>query len=174
MRVVNRIVAALVALATLVGGILVAVEIVVAGFGRRPWVVPYDRWYRSARLRSWESAPPRWIFIALVATGLLLLFLQLARGRPSTLPLTAGGAPADLGRRSLERSLTRTATGVDGVSGAKVKVGAEQAEVAATTNRRQAGDLQSRLAAALDDRVKSLGLARPPAVRVKVSARGDR
>jgi hypothetical protein len=173
-RVANRIVAALLALALLVGGILVAVEIVVAGFGRRPWVVPYDHWYRSARLRSWESAPPRWIFIGLVVAGLVLLFLQLARRRPTVLPLAAGGAPADLGRRSLERSLGRTAAGVDGVAGAKVKVGPERAEVAATTNRRQAGDIQPRLAAALDERVRSLGLARPPTVRVKVSTRGDR
>jgi hypothetical protein len=63
---------------------------------------------------------------------------------------------------------------VDGVAAAKVKVGPERAEVAATTNRRQAGDIQPRLAAALDERVRSLGLARPPTVRVKVSTRGDR
>lgn len=174
MRVANRVVAAVLALALLVGGLLVAVEIVVAGFDHRPWVLPHDRWYRSARLRSWEAAPPRWIFISLVAAGLVLLFLQLARRRPSALPLSAGVAPADLGRRSLERSLSRSATGVDGVSGAKVKVGEGRAEVVATTNRRQAGDLQPRLADTIERRVQSLGLAQPPVVRVKVTTRTDR
>lgn len=174
MRVANRAVAALLALALLVGGLLVAVEIVVAGFGRRPWVVPHDRWYRSARLRTWESAQPRWIFVALVVAGLGLLFLQLARQRPSALPLAPGAAPADINRRSLERSLRRTAVDVEGVSAATVKIGQERAEVAATTNRRQAGDIQPRVAEAVERRVQSLGLARSPAVRVKLSTRGDR
>jgi hypothetical protein len=173
MRVANRVVSALLALALLVGGLLVAVEIVVAGFDRRPWVLPHDRWYRDARLRSWESAPVRWLFISLVAAGLLLLFLQLARRRPTVLPLAPGGAPADLGRRSLERSLVRAASDVDGVAAAKVKVGEERAEVVATTNRRQAGDLQPRVAGALERRMHDLGLARPPAVRVKVHTRSD-
>lgn len=174
MRLANRVLAALLALALLAGGLLVAVEIVVAGFDRRPWVIPHDRWYRSARLRSWDSAPPRWIFIALVASGLLLLFLQLARRRPAALPLAPGGAPADLGRRSLERSLVRTASDVDGVAAAKAKVDEQRAEVVATTNRRQAGDLQPRVANALEGRMHALGLARPPAVRVKVHTRSDR
>lgn len=174
MRVANRVVAALLALAVLVGGLLVAVEIVVAGFDRRPWVLRHDEWYRSARLRSWDSAPPRWIFIGLVAAGLLLLFLQLARRRPVALPLCPGAAPADLGRRSLERSLVRTASEVDGVAAAKVKVDEQRAEVVATTNRRQAGDLQPRIANAIERRLHALGLARPPAVRVKVNTRSDR
>ncbi len=174
MRIANRVVAALLALGLLVGGLLVAVEIVVAGFDRRPWVLPHDEWYRSARLRSWESAPPRWIFIALVAAGLLLLFLQLARRRPVALPLSPGAAPADLGRRSLERSLVRTASEVDGVAAAKVKVDEQRADVVARTNRRQAGDLQPRVADALERRMNTLGLARPPKVRVKVNTRGDR
>ncbi len=174
MRVINRLVAALLALALLVGGLLVAVEIVVAGFGHRPWVLPHDHWYRSARLRSWESAPPRWTFISLVAAGVVPLFLQVARRRPTALALATGATPADLGRRSLERSLSRVATEVDGVSAARVKVDGERAEVAAVTNRRQAGDLQPRLAATLEHRLQTFGLARPPAVHVKVSTRADR
>lgn len=174
MRVANRIVAALLGLALLVGGLLVAVEIVVAGFDRQPWVLPHDRWYRSLRLNAWESDPSRWTFIALLAAGLLLLFLQLARRRPAVLPLVAGAVPADLGRRSLERSLARTASDVDGVAAARVTVGEDRAEVVATTNRRQAGDLQARVAAVVERRMQSLGLARPPGVRVKVQTRGDR
>jgi hypothetical protein len=170
-RIVNRVLAAVLALALLVGGLLVAVEIVVAGFDRTPWVVPHDQWYRSARARSWNSAPPRWIFIGLVVAGLALLLLQLARRRPTTLELTPAAVPADLGRRSLERALVREASRVDGVAGAKVKVDGAKAEVVATTNRRQTGELQPRVVEALDRRVGSLGLARPPAVRVKVHSR---
>lgn len=174
MRVVNRALAAVLALALLVGGLLVAVEIVVAGFDRAPWVLPHDQWYRSARTRTWDSAPPRWIFIGLVVAGLVLLALQFARRRPAALPLTPAAVPADVGRRSLERALTREATRVDGVATARTRVDGTRADVVATTHRRQPGDLQPRVAAALDRRLTSLGLARAPAVRVRLHARSER
>lgn len=174
MRIANRVVAAVLALGLMVGGLLVAVEIVVAGFDRRPWVLPHDSWYTSARVRSWESAPPRWIFIGLVAAGLLLLVLQLARRRPTALALTPGAVPAEIGRRSLEKSLVREASSIDGVTAAKAKIGKGRAEVVASSNRRQTDDLKPRITQALDRRMETLGLARPPTVRVKVNGRGDR
>jgi uncharacterized protein DUF6286 len=173
-RIANRVLAAVVALALLVGGLLVAVEIVVAGFDRRPWVLPHDHWYRSARTRAWDSSPPRWIFIGLVVAGLALLLLELARRRPAALPLTPAAIPADVNRRSLEKALVREANRVDGVAGAKARVAPEKADVVATTNRSQQGDLPARVQTALDRRLGTLGLARPPAARVKVNARGDR
>lgn len=174
MRLANRVLAAVLALGLLVGGLVVAVEIVVAGFDRRPWILPHDDWYRSARLRTWDSAPPRWIFIGLLAAGLVLLLMQLARRRPTALALTPGAVPADLGRRSLEKSLAREAKAVDGIAAAKARVGKEKADVAASSNRRQADDLEPVVSQALDRRMAALGLARPPAVRVKVQARSDR
>ena len=174
MRIANRVIAAVLALGLLAGGLLVAVEIVVAGFDRRPWVLPHDRWYVSARTRTWDSAPPRWIFIGLVVAGLVLLFLQFARRRPTALDLTPGAVPADLGRRSLERSLAREAQRIDGVSAARAKIGKERAEIVASSNRRQTGDLQPAVTQALDRRLSALGLARPPTVRVKVQGRGER
>ena len=174
MRIANRVLAAVLALALLVGGLIVAVEIVVAGFDRRPWVLPHDDWYRSARQRTWESAPPRWIFIGLIAAALVLLFVQLARRRPTVLPLTPGAVPADLGRRSLERSLVREARSVDGIAAAKAKIGKEKAEVVASSNRRQTDDLEPAVSQALDRRMAAIGLARPPAVRTKVQGRRDR
>ena len=174
MRIANRVLAAVLGLALLVGGLLVAVEIVVAGFDRRPWVLPHDDWYESARQRSWEDAPPRWIFIGLVVTGLLLLFLQLARRRPRALAMTPGAVPADIGRRSLEKALVREAARVDGIASAKAKVREDRADVVASSNRRQTGDLGPTVTEALDRRMSALGLARPPAVRVKVQGRSDR
>jgi hypothetical protein len=171
-RIVNRVVAAVLGLGLLVGGIVVAVEIVVAGFDRRPWILPHDDWYDSARERTWESAPARWIFIGLVAAGLLLLLVQLARRRPTALALTPGAIPTDLSRRSLEKALVREAARVDGVAAAKAKVRKDRADVSATSNRRQVADLEPAVASALDRRMGALGLARPPEVRVKVRGRG--
>ena len=174
MRIANRVVSAVLALALLAGGLIVAVEIVVAGFDRRPWVLPHDDWYTSARTRTWDAAPPRWIFIGLVVAGLLLLLLQLARRRPTALALTPGAVPTEIGRRSLERSLAREATGVDGVAAAKARIKKERAEVRASSNRRQTEDLEPRVVQALDRRLGALGLARPPSVRVRVQGRSDR
>jgi hypothetical protein len=174
MRVVNRVVSGVLALGLLVGGLLVAVEIVVAGFDREPWVLPHDGWYASGRRRAWEDAPPRWIFIGLIAAGLLLLFIQLARRRPTALAMTPGAVPADIGRRSLEKALVREATRVDGVAAAKAKVREDRADVVASSNRRQTDDLVPAVTQALDQRMGALGLARPPAVRVKVQGRSDR
>ena len=174
MRIVNRVLAAVLALGLLVGGLIVAVEIVVAGFDRRPWVLPHDDWYRSARLRTWDSAPPRWIFIGLIVAGLVLLVLQLARRRPTVLTLTPGAVPADVGRRSLEKSLVREATSVDGIAAAKAKVKKDKAQVVASSNRRQTDDLEPAVSRALDRRMAAIGLARPPALRVKVQGKSDR
>ena len=174
MRIANRVLAAVLGLGLLVGGLIVAVEIVVAGFDRQPWVLPHDDWYRSARQRTWDSAPPRWIFIGLVVAGLALLLLQLTRRRPAALALTPGAVPADVGRRSLERSLAREAARIDGVAGAKTKIGKDKAEVVATSNRRQTGDLEPAVSQAVDRRLAAIGVARPPTVRVKVQGRGDR
>jgi hypothetical protein len=174
MRIANRVLAAVLGLALLVGGLLVAVEIVVAGFDRRPWVLPHDDWYNSARLRSWDDAPPRWIFIGLVVAGVLLLLVQLARRRPTALAMTPGAVPADIGRRSLEKALGREAARLDGVAAAKAKVREDRADVVASSNRRQTGDLVTTVTQALDRRMGALGLARPPAVRVKVHGRSDR
>lgn len=174
MRIANRVLAAVTALGLLAGGLIVAAEIVVAGFDRRPWVLPHDDWYRSGVQRTWESAPPRWIFIGLVAAGLALLFLQVAGRRPTALALTPSEVPADVGRHSLERSLAREAARVDGIATARTKVRKDKAQVVASSTRRQTDDLGSVVSQAVDRRMATIGLARPPAVRVRVQGRGDR
>lgn len=172
--VARKIVSAVLGLALLAGGVVVTIEIVVAAYNRRPWVLPHDRWYRSGVEHSWQSAQARWLFIALALGGLFLLAVQLVRRGPAALPLAPGGSPADLSRRSLERSLVRTATSVDGVAGARARVSRRQTEVTARTNRRQADDLQPRVVAEVDRRLHGLGLAAVPPVTVKVQRRVDR
>ncbi len=44
----------------------------------------------------------------------------------------------------------------------------------ASSNRRQTDDLEPVVSQALDRRMAAIGLARPPAVRVKVQGRSDR
>lgn len=169
MRTANRVLAAAVALVLLVGGLLVTAEIVVAGVGAEPWLLPYDRWYRSGREHAWNDPTSRWFFIALLAAGLALLALQVARRRRTALPLPGGQAlPVQVSRRSLERSVARAAEDVDGVASAKVRVTPSRARVVARADRLATAALQPTVAEAAGARLRALGLA---ATQVTVKVR---
>ena len=85
-----------------------------------------------------------------------------------------GRSAADVNRRSLERSLVRTAGSVDGVVGARASVSPGRARVTVSTTRRQPGDLRTRVLERVDRRIAGLGLARTPPISVRVRSRGDR
>lgn len=175
MRIFGRIVAALLALALLVGALLVAIEILVAGLGRPPLVIPYDTWYRGATTNPWSSPVIRLVLVGLVIAGLVLLFLALAGRKPLALPLQRTGdrVDADVTRKSLEQSLTRAAQDVDGVSGARVAVAKRRALVRATTNRRVEGDLRTEVAEAVERRLASVPLRDPLDVSVNLRTRAQ-
>ena len=174
MRIFSRLLALAVSLALVVGGVLVAIEIVVAELGGDPWVIPYDRWYDEARENAWSSPSVRTVFLVLAVAGLVLLVVQLAKRRPHSLPMEsrAGGCPVAVNRRSLERSLVRAVNRVDGVATAKARLTETRARITASSNRRLPGDLQQRVAQAAEQRLSSLNLATTPAVVVRLHHRG--
>lgn len=168
MRILTRLVAVAVALALAVGGLLVAVEIVLAEIGRDPLVIPYDDWYRSARSNDWSSSLARQISFGLVGAGVVLLLLQLARRRPTTLAMEPGPSPhpAAINRRGVEQSLERAVGRVDGVASAKARISSKRARVTASSNRRLPGDLEARVTRAAEQRMAALRLASPPPLSV--------
>ena len=176
MRLLSRLISLALALALVVAGVVVAVEIAMAEFRSEPWVIPYDEWYRSARVNTWSSQSTRQLALALVAAGLLLLVLQLVRRRPTALDMEAGGSThhADLNRRGVERSLVRAVSRVDGVASAKARISRHRTRVTASSNRRLPGDLQARVTQAAEQRMAALHLARPPQLSVRLHTRGPR
>ena len=170
MRIVNRVLAVSLALGIAAGGFLVVVEIVLAGIGRGPWVVPYDDWYGSARGNQWDSSGPRWLFIALCAAGLAVLALQAVKAAPRSVPLPEGHSDAGVSRRTLEGALARSAGRIDGVAGAKATVDGDRVRITVDTNRRT-GDLRPPVEQAVRDRLERVSLARPPKVVVAVKRR---
>lgn len=167
MRIVNRVLAVSLALAMAGGGILVAVEIVLAGIGRGSWVVPYDDWYDSARRNQWDSSGPRWLFIGLCAVGLAVLVLQVVKAAPRSVPLQTGRSAAGVSRRTLEGALARTAGSIDGVAAARATIGRDRARIIVETNR-QTGDLRAPVEQAVQNHLQRVSLARPPKVAVAV------
>ena len=176
MRILERFLSLLLALALLLGAVLLALEVVWAVAGRPPLLVPWDGAYTSGTQDAWGTAAVRLIAGLLVLAGVLLLLVVLKPRRPSRMPMTstAVGIDAAITRRSLSHVVRTAATRVDGVSSAKAKVGKRRVTVSATSrlgSRTTASDLQGPLEAAVQERLTSLQLARPPRLRARVSPR---
>ena len=176
MRIVTRLVSALLALALLVGGLLAALEIGAAALGREDdLVVPWRDWRQDLLDTPWEDYVVRLVLAATLAVGLLLLFLLFARRRPTAVRLAArsDGATAELDRVGLERHLTSCLGRVDGVGGVGVRVRGGTARVSAVTAARDTSPVEASVRNAAERALGELGLASPLPVRVAVSSRRD-
>ncbi len=168
--IVNRALCAVLALAALVGGLVVAAEIVVAGFERGPWLIPYDRWDRFARATPWSDADVRLAGAAMLTVGIAILAVQLVRRRPSALALSAasGGTPADLDRRGAEWWLSERAGQVVGVVEAGVSVGRAVVVVRARSLDPDTAAVEGRLRDEVSGGLQALGVDH---LRVKVEVK---
>ena len=175
MRILNRFVSALLALVLLVGGLLVALEIVSAAFGRDdPLVLPWDRWFQDATTTAWSDPDVRIASAALVAAGVLLLLLEVARRRPTAVPLASDDAAvsAELDRHGLEDWLGQRLRGVQGVSAAKARITRSGATVRAETTAPETGRLRDELRVEAARALDELQLAKPLPVKVNVQSKG--
>ena len=171
MTVVNRVLATLLALALLLGGLLAVVEIVLAALGRQPWLVPHPDWTTWLSDQTLASGVVRAVLIGAVVLGLVLLVLALRRGRPGALPLPSRveSVRTTASRRGIERTLRAAATRPDGVRDAQVRARRRTVRVRAATALRDPGDLQSRVTEAVSQRLEELGLSGTLRPRVTVS-----
>ena len=157
MRIVNRVLAVAAALALAAGGVLVTAEIVLAGLGQGPWILPYEDWFSSARTNRWDSSGPRALFLGLALAGGLLIALQMVRARPRSLPLEDGRARAGISRRSLEQALARAACSQPGVATATARVRRHRARLEAGTFR-PPDEMRPELEETARARLRDLGL----------------
>jgi hypothetical protein len=172
----TRALSALVALALLLGSLLVIVEIVLAAAGRGPWLIPYADWTAWIRGRSWSDDVVKAILVGLVVVGLLLLVVAVRRGKPATLPLRGRtpGVDVTASRKSVERSLAAAVSRTSGITGADASVRRRSARIEARAASRSPSGLRQEVEAAAKARLDSLGLRRDLRTRVRVSARDGR
>ncbi len=172
MRATNRLISILLGLALTIGLILVAIDVALARFDRDE-LTPWRARYRTLRATTWDSTGTRVGFAVLAAVGLVLVFLQVWRRRPVTLPLDDQPqlAPATVRRRHLERALTGDTAHIDGVASSRVKAKRRRVDVDARTNRINPGDLEQRLHSVVDGRISSLGLVEQLPVNVDLEHR---
>lgn len=173
MRIANRALSAVLALILLVSGLVVAIEVVLGVVGRGPWLVPYDRWERSAQTTPWSDGDLRLLFAALVVAGVVLLAVEVARRRPEALTLSGGqgGVEARLDRRGVERWLADKVERVDGVTDARARLGRKEVRIHVGTVERDTAATEQRVGQAAARHLGELALHSPPQARVEVRSR---
>lgn len=176
MRVIERFLSLLLALAAIVGAVLLALEVGWAVAGKPPLLINWRSTYTSGNSHAWDTAPVRIVAIVVLAVGLLLLLAELKPRRASRLTLTGTDPSIDtaITRRSLRATLLADAKQVDGVSGAKAKVSRRKITVTAVSRLGSADaakGLTGELETTLRSRLDALQLASVPRLRARVAPR---
>jgi hypothetical protein len=170
-----RLLSALLAVLLVVGGLLVAVEIVLAQLGRRALLIPWLTWAGWLGGQTWAGSAVRLILIGLVVVGLVLLVLALRPGKPRSLALPASdrNVHVSIGRRALQQTLTDAAVRASGVASASAKAGRRTVTVTATTANADTTEVRHTALAAVEQRLDQLGLSGRlrPRVRIEESSR---
>lgn len=132
MRTLTRVVAALLGLVLLLGGLLLTLEVGLTAARGDAVLVPYDSWLTWSRDHAWNAAPVLWTALGTLLVGLLLLLLTARRRAPLAVP---GAARQEMSvsftRRPLEQAVSRLAERSAGVEGVRVRMRKHKAEVSA-------------------------------------------
>ncbi|HST49961.1 DUF6286 domain-containing protein [Jatrophihabitans sp.] len=172
MRLINRLLAALLSLALIVAGVLVVVEVVAQRLGRGPAIVDWPQLHDWVRRTPWQQGSVRVASILLVLAGLVLLAAELRRGRPGRLAVRSEVTDAAYTRRGVAAAIRSAVSDVDGITSATVSVSRRKVTVEATTAGLQpytAAGLQEPATAAARQRLDALELREPPALSVTVN-----
>lgn len=171
MSVLNRLLGLALGLALLGGGLLAAVEAVLAALDRSPWLVPHDRWGPSLSQLAWDDRTLVVVAALTVLAGILLLVTQLWPTRPSVVPIVEQRPDrlALLDGRGLEDLLRRSALEDGDVVDARVRLRRRTARVSARAPRdAEVRSVQSRARDRVQARADQVDLQRPLAVKVRV------
>ncbi|MFF0515317.1 DUF6286 domain-containing protein [Streptomyces sp. Tu 4128] len=135
-------------------------------------------WRRDlARQLAERPLDDTWVLVGAgvaAALGLWLLLLALTPGLRRVLPMrrTHPDVRAGLHRDAAATVLRDRAMEVAGVQSARVRMRRRKARVRALSHFRELDDVRADLDGVLDDAVRGLGLARPPAVSLRVARPG--
>lgn len=181
MRLINRLLAALLSLALIGVGVLVIIEVAAFRLNHKPALVHWHSSYSWARRTTWTQGSVRGVCIALAAVGLVLLLAELKRARVSRLKIEAGdtdAAPIDTAytRSGAATAIRSAVTDVDGIRRAKVTVKRRKVHIAASASARDkaaARSLSEPVTAAAQERLSALQLQSTPKVSVRVTPRSN-
>jgi hypothetical protein len=178
MRIVNRPVAFLVAVAILAAGVLLVVEVIGYAINSQHVLINWMAWQRWAERTQWNQAVIKTWSIILIAVGLLLLIVELKPPKVKRIPLQSEDTATDVAitRKGLARALEAAAADVDGVRTTSVTITRRRANVAATSvaHDSSGGDVVTKpLTQAVRERLDGLKLATPRRLRVRTRTSGS-
>ena len=176
MRVANRPLAFILAAALLACSVVIIAEVIGFAVHHSPLLVHWTTWYTWAGSTRWDAFVVRVWATVLMVVGLVLVGLEFKLRRVTRLPLAASGQAtnATVTRRGLARMLRNEATGVDGITGATVRVRRRRARVTAASGARgraAAGALTEPVTQALGARLDGLDMRHAPRLTVRVVPR---
>ncbi|GAA0541277.1 hypothetical protein GCM10011581_37320 [Saccharopolyspora subtropica] len=177
MRLLVRLITALLGLAVAALGALLVVETLWAL--ARPHspglLVPWRDVHGGLGALSWDDPPVRVTAAVVALVGLVLLLVASAAGRREyRLHDPAPEVTVTTDRRSLARLVGHQVREQDGVAGASVTAGAKRVQVRATAQFRESGDLRTRLTDTAERAVGELPLRTRPKVLVSVAPPKER
>ena len=174
MRFVNRLFGAIVALALVVVGVLVLIEVVAASFNAGTVVVRWRVALRWARHITWDASVVQSICVVLAIVGLILVVLELKPRRRRRFPVDSQLTDAAFTRRGVKSAVQSAVGEVDGVSNTAVTVGRRRIRIRATASadsRDIAESLDASVRSAAQARVESLELDTPPRIVTRLGTR---
>ena len=179
MRLVNRVLAALLSLALLAAAVLIIATVVADRTSHHQGIVPWRTAYHWAQHNAWAASSIRVASGVLIVVGLVLLIAELKPARVSRLeadPAQAGADAIDTAytRRGLAAAIRSAVTAVDGVRSTSVKVKRRKVKITATASaqdRAAARSLRDPITDAVRQRLSALKLRRTLSVSVRVAPR---
>ncbi len=176
MKAVDRLLALVAGLALAGVGGLVALETGFLSADQPAVVVPRSRWDRGMGDLEWSSTSLRVAAIILVASGALLLVLQLVRRSPRRLALDGGpGRTAWITPASVRRVVERAVIDDnDEVRSARARVGRRRVRIQAEVVAGSDDATPRRVATSVEEAVGALEMHRSPRVRVRLQRNDGR
>lgn len=174
MRLINRPLAALLAVAIITAGVLTVIEVTAERLVGRPVVVSWHRVYDWAEHTSWAQGSVRTGSVLLAVLGVVLLLAELRRDTPRRYAISSTLTDVAFTRHGIAATVRSAVNAVDGITDSTVRVTRRKITVAATTTGRQSATAQSLREPATDaarQRLHELELSSPPTLSVRVSTR---
>jgi len=175
MRLLNRPLALLLAVALAGAAVILIVEVIAHALHVGPAIAPWHVWYRWAHRTRWDALVVKVWSVILIIIGAVILAAELRPPRVSRLRLrSADATDAAVTRSGLAGTLRGAAAGVDGITGAAVKIRRTSARVTARSaarGRAAADTLRDPVTEAVRGRLADLDLRHPPRLRVRVITR---
>jgi hypothetical protein len=173
-RIVVRLVSALLGVAAAGAGVILGVEVAWAHWnpGHGGLIVPWRHWRRAVGGLVWSDVPVQ-VTASLVALAGLLLMLVAAGARRHDVRMydPAPDVSVVTSSRSLARAVGHRVRGQDGVGEASVRASPRRVKIRATTRFAPAYELRARLTETAEDALDALPVPRTPRVSVVVRSR---